>query len=79
MRSFLKDRFGERAANVLSVLKLWEAFGKVYAAACAAWEDDSKEYRASAPFPSFVQVSRCSRGQLTVKGKIYPLIWDIPG
>eukprot|EP00965_Chrysotila_dentata_P165922 5478224-Pleurochrysis_carterae.AAC.1 len=43
MRSFLKQHFGERAANVLNVLVLrpWEAFGKVYAAACSAWECDT--------------------------------------
>eukprot|EP00965_Chrysotila_dentata_P190245 6173754-Pleurochrysis_carterae.AAC.1 len=46
MHSLLKDSFGERAANVLSVLKLWESFGKVYNAACAAWESDATEYRA---------------------------------
>eukprot|EP00965_Chrysotila_dentata_P063574 2106370-Pleurochrysis_carterae.AAC.2 len=45
MQSYLKDRFGERAANVLSVLKLWEAFGKVYNAACAPWDSDTEEYR----------------------------------
>eukprot|EP00965_Chrysotila_dentata_P019932 660134-Pleurochrysis_carterae.AAC.1 len=46
MHFFLKDRFGERAANILSVLQLWEAFRKVYNAACAAWEPDTKKYRA---------------------------------
>eukprot|EP00965_Chrysotila_dentata_P216842 6189603-Pleurochrysis_carterae.AAC.2 len=46
MHSLLKDSFGERAADVLSVLKLWESFGKLYSAACAAWENDTTEYRA---------------------------------
>eukprot|EP00965_Chrysotila_dentata_P222895 6193250-Pleurochrysis_carterae.AAC.1 len=41
MREFLKERFGNKAANVLNVLKLWEAFGKVYAAACDPWFDDT--------------------------------------
>eukprot|EP00965_Chrysotila_dentata_P084561 2791303-Pleurochrysis_carterae.AAC.1 len=45
MLSFLKARFGERAANVLSVPKLWKAVGKVYNAACSAWEADTIEYR----------------------------------
>eukprot|EP00965_Chrysotila_dentata_P093183 3077869-Pleurochrysis_carterae.AAC.1 len=46
MRDSLKMRFGNRAANVLSVLKLWEAFGKVYSAACDLWSDDITAYRA---------------------------------
>eukprot|EP00965_Chrysotila_dentata_P043588 1449432-Pleurochrysis_carterae.AAC.1 len=46
MHTFLKQMFGERAANVLSVLKLWKAFGKVCSAACASWEYDSAKYRA---------------------------------
>eukprot|EP00965_Chrysotila_dentata_P066498 2201642-Pleurochrysis_carterae.AAC.1 len=32
MHSFLKQRFRERAASVLSVLRLWEAFAKEYSA-----------------------------------------------
>eukprot|EP00965_Chrysotila_dentata_P219920 6191438-Pleurochrysis_carterae.AAC.1 len=35
MQTFLKQQFGERAANVLSVLRLWEAFGKLCAVAMA--------------------------------------------
>eukprot|EP00965_Chrysotila_dentata_P030756 1024443-Pleurochrysis_carterae.AAC.2 len=47
MRSYLKERYGNLVANVLSVLRLWEAFGKVYsAAACDPWTDDTVEYRA---------------------------------
>eukprot|EP00965_Chrysotila_dentata_P250809 6209659-Pleurochrysis_carterae.AAC.1 len=47
MQSFLKQHFGNRAANALSVLRLWEAFGHVYAAVCDPWtEDDTTEYRA---------------------------------
>eukprot|EP00965_Chrysotila_dentata_P063830 2115339-Pleurochrysis_carterae.AAC.1 len=46
MHTFLKQRFGERAANVLSILRLWEAFGRVYSAACSPWEMDTADYRA---------------------------------
>eukprot|EP00965_Chrysotila_dentata_P223464 6193584-Pleurochrysis_carterae.AAC.5 len=48
MLSFYKEsRCAERATKVLSVLQLWESFGKVYSAACSAWEADTVEYRAA--------------------------------
>eukprot|EP00965_Chrysotila_dentata_P128839 4259937-Pleurochrysis_carterae.AAC.1 len=46
MRGFLTERFGNRAANVLSVLKLWEAYGRLYNAWCDLWPVDTPAYRA---------------------------------
>eukprot|EP00965_Chrysotila_dentata_P119333 3944958-Pleurochrysis_carterae.AAC.2 len=44
--SFLTNRYGNKAANVLSILRLWEVFGQLYSAWRQEWESDTPAYRA---------------------------------
>ena len=46
LTAFLKKRYGNRAANVLDVMKLWECFGDVFSAWREEWPEDTQEYRA---------------------------------
>ena len=46
LTDYLKSRYGNRAANVLDVMKLWECYGEVFSAWRAEWTEDSPEYRA---------------------------------
>ena len=43
---FLKKRYGNRAANVLDVMKLWECYGDVFSAWREEWTEDTPAYRA---------------------------------
>ena len=43
---FLRKRYGNRAANVLDVMKLWEAYGDVFSAWREEWQENTPEYRA---------------------------------
>eukprot|EP00965_Chrysotila_dentata_P055549 1842847-Pleurochrysis_carterae.AAC.2 len=59
IRTYLHSRYGNKAANVLSVLKLWEAYGKVYMAWCDPWTDeDNQEYRAKRAL-RFLRAGEC--------------------
>ena len=47
LTDYLKARYGNRAANVLDVMKLWECYGDVFSAWRDEWTEDSPEYRAT--------------------------------
>ena len=44
--SHLKSRYGNNASSVFSVLSMWEAYGRLYAAWRDKWESRTLEYRA---------------------------------
>eukprot|EP00965_Chrysotila_dentata_P257084 6212763-Pleurochrysis_carterae.AAC.3 len=46
LRSYLRKKYGNFAANVLKVLLLWEAAGKLFAAWREDWTSDLQDYRA---------------------------------
>ena len=47
LRQYLERRFGNFAPTVVSIVHLWEAYGKLFAAWRDEWTDASQEYRAS--------------------------------
>ena len=46
LRAYLNQRFGNFAPNVIAILHLWEAYGKVFSAWRDEWTEDTQEYRA---------------------------------
>ena len=46
LTAFLRKRYGNRAANVLDVMRLWECYGELFSAWREEWAEDTKEYRA---------------------------------
>ena len=46
LTDFLKKRYGNRAANVLDVMKLWECYGEIFSAWREEWEEETEAYRA---------------------------------
>ena len=46
LTALLKTRYGNRAANVLDVMKLWECYGEIFFAWREEWEEETETYRA---------------------------------
>ena len=46
IKDYIRKRYGNHSTTVLNILKLWESYGKVYAAWRDPWDLDTDAYRA---------------------------------